>query len=507
MVSGDVATFEVTEPTLAIGERVEIGEGRSVGAGRCPYPLQTGGSPCLDLTGQVRALGDGVAFEEGGVIKARVSVQISHDVEVFYVQAFLLRGPASLTSNVLEVRLETTFAALEPRVSELEEGAAAQADAFAELDGAVAGLTSEVDAAQAGLAGVWVALEDVQQRLTSIGASLLDALSGLDGLAASIQATGDGLALLSTDVAQLALDGAAATDALFAPTTGVLDRLDALDLGVGAVVSDLLALEASADARLDAVERQAVPVGTVIDWYRPSAATPVPAGWKVMDGTAVDDAQSPMLGVIVPDMTGKFARGVAASDQGAVGAAGGANQHDHAVNYTHGHTGGSFSATVSSTGANSMTGTMTGSGSGTGSGVTGDAGAHSHVWATTGGTIGEDFISGDGAVIHDWSTTGFGTGLSTTVGGGTRFFPLAAVAPSGARSFSTAGVGHHSHSVSVSSVSVSVSGTASVSGNVSVFGTASSDDVTTPSTALSTTSGAAGNVPAYVGFVKLIRVR
>jgi hypothetical protein len=283
--------------------------------------------------------------------------------------------------------------------------------------------------------------------------------------------------------------------------------MDALDLGVGALASDLLGVEASADARLDAVEQQVVPVGTVIDWYRPSAGTPVPAGWKVMDGTAVNDPQSPMFGVVVPDMTGKFARGVASSDQGAVGATGGSNQHDHTVNYTHGHTDGSFSTTVSSSGANTISGTISGTGSGTGSGSTGGAGAHSHVWSTTGGSIGEDFISGDGAVIHDWSTTGFGTGLSTTVGGGTRFFPLAAVAPSGARSFSTAGVGNHSHTVSVSSLSVSVSGTASVSGNVSVSGTASSDSVTTPSTALSTTSGAAGNVPAYVGFVKLIRIR
>jgi UDP-N-acetylglucosamine enolpyruvyl transferase len=54
---------------------------------------------------------------------------------------------------------------------------------------------------------------------------------------------------------------------------------------------------------------------------------------------------------------------------------------------------------------------------------------------------------------------------------------------------------------------VSVSGTTSVSGNVSVSGTASSSSVTMPSTTLSTTSGSGSNVPVYVGFVKLIRIR
>jgi hypothetical protein len=514
LVSGDVATFEVTAPDLAVGERVEIGEGREAGPGRCPYPLQTGGSPCLDITGQVRALGDGVAFDDGGTVKARVAVQITHSVDLFFAQAFLLRGAASVTSNVLPVALEQPYAALEPRVAELEEAVAAHDVAIgevegraADLDAAVAGLSGEVSAAQAGLAGAWATLEDLQDQIAAASASILDAVSGLDALSRSILAHDAAIALLTDDAAQLAGELASLADALYAPTSGLLDRLGALDLGVGALASDLRGVEASADARLDAVEQQVVPVGTVIDWYRPTAETPVPAGWKVMDGTAIDDPQSPMFGVVVPDMSGKFARGVPASDQGAIGASGGANQHDHTVNYTHGHTGGSFSTTVSSSGANTMSGTMSGSGSGTGSGTAVDAGAHSHVWSTTGGSIGEDFISGDGTVLHDWTTTGFGTGLSSTVAGGTRFFPLAAVAPSGARSFSTAGVGNHSHSVSVSSVSVSVSGTASVSGNVSVSGTASSNSVTTPSTALSTTSGAAGNVPAYVGFVKLIRVR
>jgi len=54
-----------------------------------------------------------------------------------------------------------------------------------------------------------------------------------------------------------------------------------------------------------------VPIGTVIDWWRPTETTPLPDGWEFCDGTAVVDPRSPILGVVKPDLRDRFARGLA----------------------------------------------------------------------------------------------------------------------------------------------------------------------------------------------------
>ncbi|MFH1808070.1 MAG: hypothetical protein ABIJ09_04955 [Pseudomonadota bacterium] len=64
-----------------------------------------------------------------------------------------------------------------------------------------------------------------------------------------------------------------------------------------------------------------VPIGTVIDWWRPDATVDVPAGYKICDGTAISEPRSPFNGKSVPDLSNKFVRGVTSPAQ--IGTSGG----------------------------------------------------------------------------------------------------------------------------------------------------------------------------------------
>lgn len=71
-----------------------------------------------------------------------------------------------------------------------------------------------------------------------------------------------------------------------------------------------------------------VPVGSVINWYRPSLDFPFPDGFVLADGSILDDPESPLHEQALPDLIDRFARGVAsASEQ----TGGGATTHTHAV--------------------------------------------------------------------------------------------------------------------------------------------------------------------------------
>lgn len=78
-----------------------------------------------------------------------------------------------------------------------------------------------------------------------------------------------------------------------------------------------------------------VPIGTVIDWWRPDAAWPVPDGYQVCDGSTVTDATSPLFNVALPDLTGKFVMGVTTVNN--IGTTGGADSHNHQTDVSHNH--------------------------------------------------------------------------------------------------------------------------------------------------------------------------
>jgi hypothetical protein len=72
-----------------------------------------------------------------------------------------------------------------------------------------------------------------------------------------------------------------------------------------------------------------VPIGAVIDWWRPNDTFPVPDGFQICTGGVVNDAQSPFNGETLPDLRNRFIRG-AASFAG-IGDTGGASTHTHTI--------------------------------------------------------------------------------------------------------------------------------------------------------------------------------
>ena len=76
-----------------------------------------------------------------------------------------------------------------------------------------------------------------------------------------------------------------------------------------------------------ACQRQLVPVGTILAWAKTIVGTPaLPTGWVECDGAAINDADSPMNGQNVPNLTSKFLRGNTTS-----GGTGGAASHAHGL--------------------------------------------------------------------------------------------------------------------------------------------------------------------------------
>ncbi len=81
-------------------------------------------------------------------------------------------------------------------------------------------------------------------------------------------------------------------------------------------VSDL---NTSTNRQFTVLQTALVPVGAVIDWYRPRTDTPIPSGFVICNGDQVKDAQSPLNGANVPDLTDRFVMGVTAGRLGEKG--------------------------------------------------------------------------------------------------------------------------------------------------------------------------------------------
>jgi hypothetical protein len=106
------------------------------------------------------------------------------------------------------------------------------------------------------------------------------------------------------------------------------DRLDGLH---SAQLLDKATYDSDDDGVIDApaVGSQGVPVGTVIDWWRPNESFPIPQGFQVCDGSAVTDPDSPFYGHNVPDLSSVFIMGV--TDPDGIGLTGGSPDHQHTV--------------------------------------------------------------------------------------------------------------------------------------------------------------------------------
>lgn len=90
----------------------------------------------------------------------------------------------------------------------------------------------------------------------------------------------------------------------------VRNAVTRLDTQVLALTTQLNTLSGSTDSRFGGMQTALVPVGAVIDWYRPRPDTPVPDGFRICNGDTVTDPRSVFNGAKVPILTDKFIMGV-----------------------------------------------------------------------------------------------------------------------------------------------------------------------------------------------------
>ena len=206
-----------------------------------------------------------------------------------------------------------------------------------------------------------------------------------------------------------------------------------------------------------------VPIGAVIDWWRPDATFPVPSGFAICDGHTVSDAGSPLNGKTLPNLSSRFIMGV--TNVLNIGASGGSNTHDHTVDINHDH------GAVNTSAAGSFTGS------------TGYAGDHQHWWVRM--QINPDgkklWISstGDGSesIMYIWDN-----GINNE---GEGIYPIST--PNYNSVWYTSGSGYHLHQFSIGSHLHSI--------DLPALGV------------LNRATTTVSNVPSYYGLLKIMRIK
>nr|VFJ49708.1 MAG: Concanavalin A-like lectin/glucanases superfamily protein [Candidatus Kentron sp. FW] len=177
---------------------------------------------------------------------------------------------------------------------------------------------------------------------------------------------------------------------------------------------------AKLDVRGDVAGWGIVPIGTVIDWWRPEASIPIPEGWHIANGYTftqndVDGGKchSSLNGKTLPDMTNRFVRGLTSESHSGY-TTGGSDEHSHSS--------GSFKAD--------------------------SEGRHVHEWLDTSSsskTVYSYNSSGSRKLIKDWDNKDDRDGQDIKGSG------HYSVAWSSWSDFYTSKTGNHTHSISGSS--------------------------------------------------------
>jgi len=272
----------------------------------------------------------------------------------------------------------------------------------------------------------------------------IQAINSNNQFAGSFSGDGAGLtnitdSALSANVTKLgaSIESSEITDGTIMAADLAANSVGATQIAAGSVGATQIAAGAVNATHLAAgLQPALVPIGSVIDWWRPNGTFPVPTGYKICDGTAVADAGSPYNGQVVPNLNDKFVRGT--SDPNSIGSTGGADTHAHTVSA---------------------------------SGTTAAAGTHNHQWGSyyrSGSTKNWRTYNSAGSLITMYSTTADG------IGGGSGQFPMREnnQGTDGTYNYYTTQAGNHTHTVTVSG--------SAASGN---------------------------NVPAYVGLLKIMRIK
>lgn len=246
----------------------------------------------------------------------------------------------------------------------------------------------------------------------------------------------------------------------------------------------------------ESVVQGAVPIGSVIDWWRPNATFPLPAGYQICDGSIVTDPASPYVNAVLPDLSDKFVRGI--SDTSLIGQTGGTASHTHAVDPPSTGTTSSYSHTHSvdppSTGTTSDSHTHSVNPPATTS--TSDTHNHAYTYFNTSNNWWTYDSNGNGFNAMNWSD-----GMDA---GGTGFYPMGIAGTVSSSKFYYTNNDAHNHSVNPPATT---STTDSHTHSVNIAARTSTTDTHSHSTDIASFSSASNSfVPPYVGLLKLMRI-
>jgi hypothetical protein len=202
-----------------------------------------------------------------------------------------------------------------------------------------------------------------------------------------------------------------------------------------------------------------VPIGAVIDWWRPNPSWAIPSGFAICDGSTVNDAGSPLNGVVLPNLTSLFIVGV--TNVNNIGITGGSSAHSHIVDINHDH------PSVNSSSSGSYTGNTV------------SVPDHNHRWAWGYNGDWQSWrSSGAGELMIVWGD-GFGNE-------GSGIYAIGSTSGDSGQWYTEKDGGHY-HQFSVPSHFHSV--------DIPALGTSNKTTTTV------------SNVPPYYGLLKLMRIR
>lgn len=235
-------------------------------------------------------------------------------------------------------------------------------------------------------------------------------------------------------------------------------------------------------------------VGTVKHWVRPSAATPLPPNFVILDGSTLVDPDSPFNGMVMRDMRGKFLQGhptltnanFAADTTYHFGLGGTIpNGGSATVDLTHDHAAG---AHVHAIGSHSHT-------------ITGD-GLHQHNAPFHNHSIGSD-----GSHTHSGTTDQY-THSHTNIAGATfnNSFPAGAnSSDTHQHNLNIASNGSHSHGGGTGGAGGSTDQNGSHSHGGTTGGASGTTAAGTGNTA--TSLGIIDKTPPWLGFIAMVKVK
>lgn len=168
------------------------------------------------------------------------------------------------------------------------------------------------------------------------------------------------LAITSAKIQSLAVNGSKLADNSVTSSKIVDGSIGSAELASESVTTAKIAPHSVGKDQLDL---NIVPIGTVIQWYRPTGSVSLPTGWEICDGRAWSDISN-SWGInsgAIPDLRNKFVLGASVSGTGSsastppdIGQPGGNHEqnlaHSHGV-YDHSHSVPSHNHSIDSDGS------------------------------------------------------------------------------------------------------------------------------------------------------------